>query len=119
MGAGKEGKDPGAAGQVGRRTGQGAGMIGLPSVDPVDAWFPFYGDAFAASLAAREAIAVHPAAAEADPAEALAPSDPSTRSVYESLIQEAAERAGVPPDVAAEPAEREGFGGLVGRLQKM
>ena len=115
----QEGKDPQAlrakwAGGLAR----GLALTGLPSVDPVDAWFPFYGDAFAASLAAREAIAVDPAAAEADPAEALAPSDPSTRSVYESLIEEAAERAGLPPDVAAEPAEREGFGDLVGRLQK-
>ena len=115
----QEGKDPQAlrakwAGGLAR----GLALTGLPSVDPVDAWFPFYGDAFAASLAAREAIAVDPAATEADPAEALAPHDPSTRSVYESLIEEAAERAGLPPEVAAAPAEREGFGDLVGRLQK-
>jgi endonuclease G, mitochondrial len=115
----QEGKDPQAlrakwAGGLAR----GLALTGLPSVDPVDAWFPFYGDAFAASLAAREAIAVDPAAAEADPAEALAPREPSTRSLYESLIEEAAERAGLPPDVAAAPAEREGFGDLVGRLQK-
>ena len=115
----QEGKDPQAlrakwAGGLAR----GLALTGLPSVDPADAWFPFYGDAFAASLAAREAIAVDPAAAEADPAEALAPREPSTRSVYESLIEEAAERAGLPADVAAAPAEREGFGDLVGRLQK-
>jgi endonuclease G, mitochondrial len=115
----QEGKDPQAlrakwAGGLAR----GLALTGLPSVDPVDTWFPFYGDAFAASLAAREAIAVDPAAAEADPAEALAPREPSTRSLYESLIEEAAERAGLPPEVAAAPAERVGFGDLVGRLQK-
>jgi endonuclease G len=115
----QEGKDPQAlrakwAGGLAR----GLALTGLPSVDPADTWFPFYGDAFAASLAAREAIAVDPAAAEADPAEALAPREPSTRSVYESLIEEAAERAGLPAEVAAAPAEREGFGDLVGRLQK-
>jgi endonuclease G, mitochondrial len=114
-GRGQEGKDPQAlrvkwAGGLAK----GLALAGLPSVDPVDAWFPFYGDAFAASLAAREAVTVDPATAEADPAEALAPRDPSTRSLYESLIEEAAERAGL----AAADAEREGFGDLVGRLQK-
>jgi V8-like Glu-specific endopeptidase len=115
----QEGKDPQVlrakwAGGLAR----GLALAGLPSVDPLDGWFPFYGDAFAASLAAREAMAVDPAAAEADPAEALAPRDPSTRSVYESLIEEAAERAGLPPNVAAESTEHEGFGDLVGRLHK-
>jgi endonuclease G, mitochondrial len=118
-GRGQEGKDPQAlrakwAGGLAK----GLALAGLPSVDPVDAWFPFYGDAFADSLAAREAVTVDPATAEADPAEALAPRDPSTRSLYESLIEEAAQRAGLPPDVAAADAEREGFGDLVGRLQK-
>ena len=87
-------------------------------MDAADVWFPFYGDAFADALAAREALALDPLDAEVDPAEALAPRDASTRSVYASLLEEAAERAGLPPEAAAVETEEEGLGDLVGKLHK-
>jgi endonuclease G len=118
-GRGQEGKDPQALrAKWTAGLDKGLALAGLPAVDAADAWFPFYGDAIAGSLAAREALVLDPAAAEDDPAEALAPRDPSTRSVYESLIQEAAERAGLPAGAADSTVEQEGFGDLVGRLQK-
>ena len=87
-------------------------------MDAADVWFPFYGDAFADALAAREALALDPLDAEVDPAEALAPRDASTRSVYASLLEEAAEQAGLPPEAAAVETEEEGLGDLVGKLHK-
>jgi hypothetical protein len=70
-------------------------------------------------LGTQEAVAgVDPLAVEVDPAEALAPRDASTRSLYESLLEEAAERAGLPAEAAAAVGEQEGLGDLVGKLQK-
>jgi endonuclease G len=118
-GRSQEGKDPGllrskwAAGLA-----KGLALAGRPAVDAADVWFPFYGDAFADALGAREALALDPLDAEVDPAEALAPRDASTRSVYASLLEEAAERAGLPPEVAAAETEEEGLGDLVGKLHK-
>jgi endonuclease G, mitochondrial len=97
---------------------KGLALAGRPAVDAADVWFPFYGDAFADALAAREALALDPLDAEVDPAEALAPRDASTRSVYASLLEEAAERAGLPPEAAAVETEEEGLGDLVGKLHK-
>ena len=114
-----EGKDPGllrskwAAGLA-----KGLALAGRPAVDAADVWFPFYGDAFADALGAREALALDPLDAEVDPAEALAPRDASTRSVYASLLEEAAERAGLPPEMAVAETEEEGLGDLVGKLHK-
>ena len=97
-GRSQQGKDPQLLrGKWTAGLAKGLALAGLPAVDAADVWFPFYGDAFADSLAAREALALDPLDAELDPAEALAPRDPSTRSVYASLLEEAAEQAGLPP----------------------
>ncbi len=115
-GRSQQGKDPQLLrGKWTAGLAKGLALAGLPAVDAADVWFPFYGDAFADSLAAREALALDPLDAELDPAEALAPRDPSTRSVYASLLEEAAERAGLPPGAGTED---EFLGGLVGKLQK-
>jgi endonuclease G, mitochondrial len=53
--------------------------------------------------------------AEVDLAEAFAPRNASTRSVYTSLLEEAAEHAGLLPEAGIED---EFVGGLVGKLQK-
>lgn len=94
---------------------EGLTLAGLRPLSPNQAWFPFYGDAFAAALA-REVAPI----GSLDPtnaAEAMAPSAPSTRSVYEELIGEAAERGGLTPELAR--AEDESLlGGFVDRLQK-
>ena len=115
-GRSQQGKDPQLLrGKWTAGLAKGLALAGLPAVDAADVWFPFYGDAFADSLAAREALALDPLDAELDPAEALAPRDASTRSVYESLLEEAAEQAGLPPGAGTED---EFLGGLVGKLQK-
>jgi endonuclease G, mitochondrial len=113
----QEGKDPQALrAKWTAGLAKGLALAGRPAVEAADVWFPFYGDTFADSLGAREAAVLDPVDAELDPAGALAPRDPSTRSLYESLIEEAAERAGLPPQAAA--VEDEGLGNLVGKLQK-
>jgi hypothetical protein len=115
-GRSQQGKDPQLLrGKWTAGLAKGLALAGLPAVDAADVWFPFYGDAFADSLAAREALALDPLDAELDPAEALAPRDPSTRSVYASLLEEAAEAAGLPSQAGVED---EFLGGLVGKLQK-
>jgi endonuclease G len=116
-GRGQQGKDPQLLrGRWAAGLAKGLALAGRPAVDAADVWFPFYGDAFAGALAAREAVALDPLDAEVDPAEALAPRDGATRSVYASLLEEAAERAGLPSEAAA--VEDEGLGDVVGRLQK-
>lgn len=91
-----------------------------PPIDAAHAWFPFYGDAFADALDAGERSA--PIDGEVEVAEALAPRDASARQLYETMIAEAAERAGMPADLAAgEPAADENLlsrivGGLQGQL---
>jgi endonuclease G len=115
-GRSQQGKDPQVLrGKWAAGLAKGLALAGRPAVDAADVWFPFYGDAFADALATREAVALDPLDAEVDPAEALAPQDASTRSVYASLLEEAAERAGLPPEAAVED---EGLGDLVGKLQK-
>jgi hypothetical protein len=57
---------------------------------------------------------VGPLGAEVDLAEALAPRNASTRSVCASLLEEAAEHAGLLPEAGIED---EFVGGLVGKLQ--
>jgi V8-like Glu-specific endopeptidase len=98
-GRSQQGRDPArlragwAAGLAG-----GLGAAGLPTVDPADIWFPFYGDALAGAVDRREAVDT------ASPA-------------YEELVTEAALRAGMPLSLPAEP--REGIvDGLVGRLRR-
>jgi len=101
---------------------RGLTLAGLRPVDVGAAWFPFYGDRFAAAMSARESLA--PSALEVAAlgdgpaaAEALAPAEPSTRSLYEELIAEAARDAGMPDLLAA--ATDEAFGaGLIGKLKR-
>ena len=115
-GRSQQGKDPQVLrGKWAAGLAKGLALAGLPAADAADVWFPFYGDVFADFLAARETIALDPLDVDVDPAEALAPRDPSTRAVYASLLQEAAERAGLPSETGIED---EFLGGLVGRLQK-
>ena len=97
---------------------KGLALAGLPSVGAADVWFPFYGDAFAESVGATEALPdIVDAAVE--PAEALAPQDRSTRSLYESLIEEAADQAGMPPELKQEVADEESLlPDFVRRLQR-
>ncbi|WP_157252572.1 serine protease [Nonomuraea typhae] len=73
---------------------KGLTLAGLPTADPADAWFPFYGDTLG------------------DLRESLTPSAPTTRVVYEQLIAEAAMLSGRPAD-----GRREGLlTGLQGAL---
>jgi endonuclease G len=115
-GRGQQGRDPVAlrsrwAGGLAR----GLAGAGLAPVDVADVWFPFYGDAHAGAIGGgardgRERITVHPLAPTV--VEALAPEDAGPRTLYATLLQEAAERAGMPPE-----QPREGlFGGLAGGL---
>ncbi|HEX8344404.1 MAG TPA: serine protease [Actinoplanes sp.] len=78
----------------------GLASAGLPPVDAADIWFPFYGDVLHAATV-RESVA-----------------DPFTGPVYEELLNEAAELAGMPPTRHA-PDDREGWRDeLVSRLRK-
>jgi endonuclease G, mitochondrial len=99
-GRGVQGRDPvrlragWAAGLAG-----GLGAAGLPTVDPADVWFPFYGDALAGAMDGREALT--------DTAAAL----------YEELVTEAAYCAGMP--TPAEADLQEGIvDGVVGRMHR-
>jgi endonuclease G, mitochondrial len=97
---------------------KGLSLKGLPAVDAADVWFPFYGDAFAHALGVRESMAplVH---SQLNAAEALAPTEESTRDLYATLIEEAAGQAGMPPGFDDEMEERESFlAGVVSKVQK-
>ncbi|MYS92214.1 MULTISPECIES: trypsin-like serine peptidase [Streptomyces] len=95
----------------------GLTLAALPTVDPEDVWFPFYGTRLADLVAGRESTAqavgldeVSAAAA----AEVFAAESPT--GSYEQLLYEAAARAGMPQNG---PAATEGFGaGLVGALHR-
>ncbi len=116
----QEGLDPAALRR--KWTGglaKGLASTGLPPIDALDVWFPFYGDAFAHVLGAREAVPAFVGDSQVNAAEALAPREESTRELYELLIEEAADQAGLPPSMADDVAERESFvAGLVGKVQK-
>jgi endonuclease G len=96
---------------------QGLTLAALPTVDPEDVWFPFYGTRLADLVSGRESTAqavgldeVSAAAA----AEVFAAESPT--GSYEQLLYEAAARAGMPQNG---PAATEGFGaGLVGALHR-
>jgi endonuclease G len=125
-GRSQQGKDPGRL-----RRGWSAGLnegltlAGLPSIDPDEPWFPFYGDRFAEVLSARESLesvpreSVYESLAAGELAEAFAPPEDSTRQIYEELLAEAARDAGMPD---LQPTVEEGFGGwgagVVGKLQR-
>ncbi|MFI6851816.1 trypsin-like serine peptidase [Streptomyces sp. NPDC050416] len=96
---------------------RGLTLAALPTVDPEDVWFPFYGTRLAGLVTGRESTAppvgldeVSAAAA----AEVFAAESPT--GSYEQLLYEAAARAGMPQNG---PAATEGFGaGLVGALHR-
>jgi hypothetical protein len=106
-GRGQAGKDPDRL-RAGWAAGlaRGLALAGRPPVDAAGISFPFYGDTLT-----TEGIT----ALDGDAAEALAPVGPSARSRYESLIAEAAARAGRPAGI---DAAEEGLGDVVGRLQR-
>ncbi|ANP53008.1 V8-like Glu-specific endopeptidase [Streptomyces griseochromogenes] len=117
-GRSQEGKDP----ENLRRewTGglnQGLVRAGLPPVDPADAWFPYYGDRLVQALPAHEAVPRVTEATILSPAEAVAPSSPTARAVYEEMIGEAADRWNVPRERLPD-AERLTLGDIVGGLHR-
>jgi endonuclease G, mitochondrial len=100
---------------------KGLVRAGLPTVDADHVWFPYYGDALVEALPLWESMLT--AAAGLEVAEALAPSAPDARDLYESLLEEAATAAGMPTarrgdDLAPDVAEGRLIGGVVSRLQR-
>ncbi|WP_405968431.1 serine protease [Streptomyces sp. NBC_00015] len=117
-GRSQEGKDP----EKLRRAwaaglNQGLVRAGLPPVDPADVWFPYYGDRLAQALTAHEAVPRVVEAPSAMAAEAVAPSAPSARAVYEEIIGEAALKWNMPQERQL-ATEGFGLGDVVGGLQK-
>ncbi|MFI7700533.1 trypsin-like serine peptidase [Nonomuraea sp. NPDC049480] len=95
----------------------GLTRAGLPTIEPADVWFPFYGDRLAQALQGREAIPRTREEIVADPAEAAAPRAGTTRRLYEQLIVEAAGRTGMPagravPQEGLDDAVHQGLGWL-------
>ena len=96
---------------------RGLTLASMPTLDPEDVWFPFYGTRLHDLVSGRESTAepigldrVSAAAA----AEVFAAESPT--GSYEQLLYEAAARAGMPQNG---PAATEGFGsGLVGALHR-
>ncbi|MGW8364379.1 trypsin-like serine peptidase [Streptomyces wedmorensis] len=97
-GRSQQGKDP----ELLRRgwTGglnHGLTRAGLPTVDPANVWFPYYGDRIVEVIGQHEAL---PASYADAPAMAAAESfaAQSEEGTYEQLVMEAAVLAGMPPD---------------------
>ncbi|MFI6807030.1 trypsin-like serine peptidase [Streptomyces luteogriseus] len=96
---------------------RGLTLASMPTLDPEDVWFPFYGTRLHDLVSGRESTAepigldrVSAAAA----AEVFAAESPT--GSYEQLLYEAAARAGMPQNG---PTATEGFGaGLVGALHR-
>lgn len=84
-GRGQLGRDPHRL-RAGWAAGLAAGLgaAGRSPIDAADVWFPCYAGELQRGMDGREALA-----------------DPSTASLYEELVCEAAERAGMPPGLAA------------------
>ncbi|MEU0671210.1 serine protease [Streptomyces lavendulocolor] len=94
----------------------GLTRAGMPPVDPVDAWFPYYGNTLIEALGERESVPRPLAETTALPvAEACAPVGPA-RGTYEQLIAEAAANAHMPP--RGEAAEERFGASVVGALQR-
>nr|WP_237534628.1 serine protease [Streptomyces sp. SID3343] len=103
-GRGQQANDP----TVLRRTwaaglNRGLTMAALPTVDPEDVWFPFYGSRL---VEVMETVSGEPTPI------ALSPSG---RALYGTLLDEAAHRAGMPTE---EPSELEGLGDVVGVMRE-
>jgi endonuclease G, mitochondrial len=103
---------------------KGLVRAGLRAIDASDAWFPFYGDTLVEALPLRESMLA--GGPDVEIAEALAPTVPEVRDLYEALLEEAAAAAGMPPelrhrdepDAAPDVAESRVVGGAVSRLQR-
>ncbi|CCK32314.1 V8-like protein Glu-specific endopeptidase-like protein [Streptomyces davaonensis JCM 4913] len=80
---------------------KGLTHAGLPTLDPADAWFPYYGDQLANLIGGEESVAGTP------PAEGT--------EVYEQLLLEAATRSGMPDDG---PSAEEGLDSAVRKLRR-
>ncbi|SMQ18730.1 Trypsin-like peptidase domain-containing protein [Streptomyces sp. Ag82_O1-12] len=96
---------------------RGLTLASLPTLDPEDVWFPFYGTRLHDLVSGREST-VEPVGLDrvsaAAAAEVFAAESPT--GSYEQLLYEAAARAGMPRNG---PATTEGFGsGLVGALHR-
>ncbi|MFF3500209.1 trypsin-like peptidase domain-containing protein [Streptomyces sp. NPDC003247] len=99
---------------------QGLVRAGLPTADPADIWFPFYGDRLVRALAPHESVP--PATESVPPAveapTAVGPEAPTTRAVYEEILGEAAAKWYVPLDTqqTAEITEALGLDPVVGAV---
>ncbi|WP_436770714.1 trypsin-like serine peptidase [Yinghuangia sp. YIM S09857] len=93
----------------------GLTRLGFATVDPRDVYFPYYGDLLADALNTRESVATSFDAVADDPAAAAAPASASARDLYHRMLDQAAERSGMPADggAAAPGEERIGMGGTV------
>ncbi|MFI1383771.1 trypsin-like peptidase domain-containing protein [Embleya sp. NPDC020886] len=82
-GRSQQGHDPGEL-RRGWAAGLNSGltMAGLPTVDPEDVWFPFYGDRLVEVMESATAVET--------------PLSASAQALYEQLLDEAARRAGMP-----------------------
>ncbi|MFC4502370.1 MULTISPECIES: trypsin-like serine peptidase [Streptomyces] len=96
---------------------QGLVRAGLAPVDPADVWFPYYGDRLVQALTAHEAVPHLTEAPAARAAEAVAPTTPTARAVYEEIIGEAATKWDMPHESQL-ATERIGLGDVVGSLGK-
>ncbi|MGW1672364.1 trypsin-like serine peptidase [Streptomyces sp. NPDC002324] len=97
---------------------QGLVRAGLsPFVDPADVWFPYYGDRLVRAMTAHEAVPHLTEAPTARAAEAVAPTTPSARAVYEEIIGEAASKWDMPQEGQL-ATERIDLGDVAGSLQK-
>lgn len=74
----------------------GLELAGLPPVPAASVWFPYYGDLLDTLTASRSPLP----AERGGLAESLAPRQDGPRAVYESMLAEAALRAGMPAELA-------------------
>ncbi|MFG1956536.1 trypsin-like serine peptidase [Nonomuraea sp. NPDC049028] len=89
----------------------GLTRAGLATIAPANVWFPFYAQQLVQAMRTRgEALPRSPREMVDDPVDAAAPGSGATRQLYEQMIIEAADRAGMP---AERLVRREGLGDAV------
>ncbi|MEU7743986.1 endonuclease/exonuclease/phosphatase family protein [Nonomuraea sp. NPDC049158] len=89
----------------------GLTRAGLATIAPADVWFPFYAQQLVQAMRTRgEALPRSPREMVDDPVDAAAPGSGATRQLYEQMIIEAADLAGMP---AERLVRREGLGDAV------
>ncbi len=86
----------------------GLDRLGYAAIDAADVFFPYYGDRLAEALRTQETVATTFEAVADDPAAAAAPVSDSARELYARLLDQAAQRAGMPAPEG--PAAEEGLG---------